>query len=164
MSETNTQQPPTRIGSAEIIIPEGAMDFGNALDRFENEVKRCAEQGQANLLDVTYALSWVREAIAPSARDATANVVAKVACTKCAELRKLLRRADDVLKMMEPPASDCYTNNLESDIAMALEPATPKCPKCGIQMGQQTVPDDGSWHCGNLKCMYHMNADGSEGD
>jgi len=44
------------------------------------------------------------------------------------------------------------------------EMPAPKCPKCGIEMGRQTVPDDGSWWCGNLKCMYHMNADGTDGE
>jgi hypothetical protein len=32
--------------------------------------------------------------------------------------------------------------------------AGPKCPKCGAEMGPQTVPNDGTWWCPNIKCGH----------
>jgi hypothetical protein len=34
----------------------------------------------------------------------------------------------------------------------------PRCPKCGSTMGPQTVPNDGSWWCPNIKCGVHLSA------
>lgn len=45
-------------------------------------------------------------------------------------------------------------------VGLTLHIHEPDCPRCGLKMGPQTQPLDGSWWCGNLACGYHFEPAG----